>query len=376
MLKSRAKGRPAFTLIELLVVIAIIAILIALLLPAVQQAREAARRTQCRNNLKQLGLACHNYHDNFGTFPLSFDGTIQLISLPSGASTNPNWGSISWISAALPYLDQAPLFNQLSSLGAFSSPWGSYTTGGGYGNAQVQQLAMTVIPALQCPSNPQAKVNEGNPGALCYFNRGGFSDGGGGGGTGYKGARTDYVGNLGFVNSGWHDAPCARINGAQWSSPEWVTGYNVDWDNYQQWRGCFWHRGSARISDITDGTSQTIMIFEDHHWRYTKSEPSRMNRNVIWISPVSAVNNMSKKINSDNQSHGYGDNDTRGTSMSSTHTGGAHCIMADGAVKFLSENIDIGKGPDTGCGGTSPRTVGVQMAISTASGGDTVNTDF
>ncbi len=95
--KQRQRG---FTLIELLVVIAIIAILIALLLPAVQQAREAARRTQCKNNLKQIGLSLHNYHDVYNSFP---NGTV---STSAG-----NWG-ISWWARVLPYVDQAPLYNQ------------------------------------------------------------------------------------------------------------------------------------------------------------------------------------------------------------------------------------------------------------------------
>ena len=97
--------RRGFTLIELLVVIAIIAVLIALLLPAVQQAREAARRTQCKNNLKQMGLALHNYHDTYNGFP---NGNI--------ASAAGGWG-MSWYMRILPYVDQAPVFNKLTFSG-------------------------------------------------------------------------------------------------------------------------------------------------------------------------------------------------------------------------------------------------------------------
>src|SRR5438270_6004969 len=98
--------RRGFTLIELLVVIAIIAVLVALLLPAVQQAREAARRSQCKNNLKQIGLALHNYHDIFNLFPSASGGTDQ------GAKNNGD--RLSGIVMLLPHLDQAPLWNQIS----------------------------------------------------------------------------------------------------------------------------------------------------------------------------------------------------------------------------------------------------------------------
>src|SRR5689334_11131670 len=101
------KKRGGFTLIELLVVIAIIAILIALLLPAVQQAREAARQTQCKNNLKQLGLALHNYHDAFGRFPSS---AIWGVRLTTGPDTYGPYHH-TWLTALLPYLDQQNLFN-------------------------------------------------------------------------------------------------------------------------------------------------------------------------------------------------------------------------------------------------------------------------
>ena len=109
MVKSKWRG---FTLIELLVVIAIIAVLIALLLPAVQQAREAARRTQCKNNLKQIGLACHNYHDTAKQFPQNWSGR-GLSESVRGDWTN-SFGDFGWAVMALPYFDQAPLYNQFN----------------------------------------------------------------------------------------------------------------------------------------------------------------------------------------------------------------------------------------------------------------------
>src|SRR6202035_4809089 len=96
--------RRGFTLIELLVVIAIIAVLIALLLPAVQAAREAGRRMQCVNNLKQIGLALHNYHDAVGAFPPGF----LSVPGPDGDNSGPGWG---WASLALPQLEQGPVYN-------------------------------------------------------------------------------------------------------------------------------------------------------------------------------------------------------------------------------------------------------------------------
>jgi prepilin-type N-terminal cleavage/methylation domain-containing protein len=370
----RQKRRLAFTLIELLVVIAIIAILIALLLPAVQQAREAARRTQCKNNMKQLGLAMHNYLDTFGTFPHSYDGTLAVFNLGNGAQTNPSVGSISWISASLPYLDQAPLYNQLNQLNTFSTGWSLYSSGQGYGNPLVQTLSKTVIPGLLCPSNPQGKTNDANLSSLCYNGSGGFADGGGGGGTGYPGARCDYVGSMGFQKTGWHDVgenASHPNHGAPWSSSDWVTTYDTDWDS-NAFKGCFWNRGSARIASITDGTSNTIAAFEDHHWRQNKLAPSRFARNVAWISPISTLNNLSKKINTANYDNGYGDNDNRGSAMSSTHSGGAHAVMADGAVKFISENIDIGEGWGDNTRNPGVYKPGVQSAIATASYGDLV----
>ncbi|WP_417385328.1 DUF1559 domain-containing protein [Gimesia sp.] len=129
--------RRGFTLIELLVVIAIIAILIALLLPAVQQAREAARRSQCKNNLKQIGLAMHNYLDAFTTFPI---GGLKN-------SRGPNWRV-----GLLPYFDQAPAYNQVSYNASF------------WAHSGLQAVFKTLrVPGYVCPSSPHGFVNADVP---------------------------------------------------------------------------------------------------------------------------------------------------------------------------------------------------------------------
>src|SRR5437868_6781758 len=132
-----------FTLIELLVVIAIIAVLIALLLPAVQQAREAGRRTQCKNNLKQLGLGLQNYHDVYRTFPLGSR------SDPCGASAGTGtYGPSFWVGLT-PYIDQAALYNKFSFTGANSS----YQGGAAAGTANAAAAAGIAIQSMLCPSS-------------------------------------------------------------------------------------------------------------------------------------------------------------------------------------------------------------------------------
>lgn len=134
-----ASRRAGFTLIELLVVIAIIGVLVALLLPAVQQAREAARRAQCKNNLKQVGLALHNYHDVANRFPPESIWAFTPIG-----STTKQPRNYSWIVMLLPYVDQAPLYNSIN----FSLPiWGQVDTTG-------QTIVSRQLPVLTCPSDP------------------------------------------------------------------------------------------------------------------------------------------------------------------------------------------------------------------------------
>src|SRR6516225_1913698 len=183
------RGR-GFTLIELLVVIAVIATLVALLLPVVQQAREAARRAQCKNNLKQLALACHNYSEAFKQFPNNYDGRPL-------SESNGNWqqssGNFGWIVLALPYMDRAPLFNRFN----FSDQTGGNPSAGWTSQANTA-LATTVLPFLLCPSNPQPPLE--------IVDVAGCSGGGCFGGV--QVARTDYTGSMGFIAGDWRSCLC------------------------------------------------------------------------------------------------------------------------------------------------------------------------
>ena len=332
--------RSAFTLIELLVVIAIIAILIALLLPAVQQAREAARRSTCKNNLKQLGLAMHNYHDVHRIFP---NQNHRFLNAPVPAI--PGWnanstGGWSWIAMSLPFLDQTPLYNKLN----FS------VVGDRDHNSRGihQQLRETSLAVLLCPSASQInKVNGVAPGGV----------------NGYRwrlnsrGAVTDYVGSLGHIWGGWKDCgavPDALVNnalpglnlGTRGPSPgtPWVNG---EWANeWSRVNGVFNYGGGHRIAQITDGASNTIAIFENMHWK--GGAGAVFNHEIsdfaAWISPIGAVHNFRNPINNKKRAWLQGGNggDLRCESPSSYHTGGIHIVLADGAVRFLGENIDHG----------------------------------
>jgi len=310
-----------FTLIELLVVIAIIAVLIALLLPAVQQAREAARRTQCKNNVKQLGLAMHNYHDTHNRFP------INSLQWGSPAQT-PEWTATQHgteLTMILPYIDQAPLYNQIN----FTIPNAETIVVGG------KPIYDIVIPAFLCPTSTspdttgRAKTN--------YAPSMGAQRMDVNGGTGCPGLYPPH-GPLvdpqhaarGGNNGGGYFGTGAAGHGNTFT-PSQVSGMFS--------RAVY----SARMRDVSDGTSNTILMGEIRPECADHQNNGWFHNNSIWTATTPPIN-----FPTCPQSPPRADNchrwDTWNTSQGfkSEHTGGAHFLFCDGSVQFLSENIDYG----------------------------------
>jgi prepilin-type N-terminal cleavage/methylation domain-containing protein len=324
-MKSRqSTSRPGFTLIELLVVIAIIAILIALLLPAVQQAREAARRTQCRNNLKQFGLAIHNYHDVYQAFPLAKSG-------PNQASNR-----YSALVALLPYYDQSAAYNQITATP--NNPW----IGGAPNNVR-----MTIIKCPSAPSVPDPIAN------LPYSNyvfclgdvswslntfasiRGLF-------GNDYKFSIrdvTDGTSNTAMMS----EAIQAQNDGTGLTTNGFAAVSRI---NTQQPGPC---RATWINRQFTPGTTLTA-VDRVPGGRWSDGIPAITSFNTI-LPPNSAVCA-----------------DAAGVQgvlpPKSMHDGGVHLLLADGSARFISENIDAGN-VTAGPSQTGPSKYGVWGSLGT-----------
>ena len=315
---SVSKKMSGFTLIELLVVIAIIAILIALLLPAVQQAREAARRSQCRNNLKQLGLALHNYHETYGMFPIG--GTD--VASTSAWNAPPDIGMLARI---LPFMDQAPLYNQMDLSG--SLPASSYASTATHRRVPYQMLNGTPIRSLEiqafkCPTDP-------NNGPIAGW------------------AQSNYgisTGSQFFTSSG--SSSCQPFNTYAQKGGTGVN--NGNWgDTYDKNKlsGIGNRYGvTMRFQDLTDGSSNTVHFGETisgctHDFRTSWSSSHTVFSTVTPLNDFTTCptgygkapsNSACVAVNNYNYSKGF----------RSMHVGGVHFVFADGSVRFLSENID------------------------------------
>ncbi|MGQ0637069.1 MAG: DUF1559 family PulG-like putative transporter [Planctomycetaceae bacterium] len=304
--------RKAFTLIELLVVIAIIAVLIALLLPAVQQAREAARRTQCKNNLKQIGLAYHNYNETHGCLPLQALKNGWRDSPAGDLTPYPTWA---WSTMILPFIDQAPLYNQLNP--------GPVNLGDAVLNPTLLPLLQTPLQVYRCPSDTGPALNTERkfiaiiPGTEIYFARSNYPMSGGNGGN----------------DGACGDPNTVLFGGVLLSAP----------------------KTPVRFADITDGLSNTFFAGE---------RASSIRIGGTLLLPISAAafwpghSHEGLVPGGNNNTNQWG---VRGATMykmttgdqgtgaafmqpdncfSSVHVGGSHFLLGDGSVKFVNENIN------------------------------------
>jgi len=305
MLRTRRRG---FTLIELLVVIAIIAVLIALLLPAVQQARESARRTQCKNNLKQIGIALHNYYETVGVLPYATANAGQCV--PAGGTVTNHTG---WL-YLLPYFDQTALYGSFN----FNAATGNRNTNGGIlagggsivsGNAP---LTTKVLSALICPSDDGNKK--------------------------YTGADTTYGSGIANTARTSYGFSVSNANGC------------TLWDSESLASRCLFGYGSrSRLEDCRDGTSNTVAVSETTLEVYDGVTGSWACAQHVGLG-VQLVNPPNGKINQwiccSWTTPAYAPANTRKGrlgewgSPGSVHDGGLHLLLADGSVRFVSENID------------------------------------
>jgi prepilin-type N-terminal cleavage/methylation domain-containing protein len=320
--------RRAFTLIELLVVIAIIAILIGLLLPAVQKVREAAARSTCQNNLKQLALAVHNYHDANGTLPRN-GSPLHLLDSHNrgpqaqgtgccGGGATPRW---SWIAHTLPYIEQ----DNLARLG--NAPIGNMNTNTAGGPDAIGVIRTDLKP-LTCPSDvssPRLRTNGANLGTAAM--------------TSYKGVSGDNWGTdfFGATNDSSFSTP---YRNPTTGTPRQQNG--LEWGN-----GIFWRAdvrsGKMPITAVSDGTSNTFMIGEDMGIYCQWNE---------WAAPNGACGTVAIPPNVGNK---IGDPEigfstanpnmvnrwpTR-YSFRSAHSGGLSFALADGSVRFVRDSIPL-----------------------------------
>ena len=311
-LSARGCARRGFTLIELLVVIAIIGILIALLLPAVQKIREAAARIQCQNNLKQWGLAMHNYHDANNSF-------VYGSRLPTGSTNRQSWPPLLW-----PYVEQGNLFNQYDLKTGFYLPPNTQF------NGLNSPMAMT-IPLYYCPSD------RGGP-AYCK-------------GDMYWRGRGNYAINWGPVRQPY---PTGTPLPTAWAP-----------FGYTDFRTRTLPR-TVRLTDIKDGTSNTLLLSEvimhedsSPDWRGDMlNDDEQCGRFMTLDTPNSGIDQIVSASFCQNTPRLPCTVNANGKiSARSNHTGGVNVAMADDSVRFVSDTIPLA----------------TWQALSTANGGEVVN---
>lgn len=308
----RKRDSAGFTLIELLVVIAIIAVLISLLLPAVQMAREAARRSQCQNNLKQIGLALHNYHDVHKVFPPA--------AINMGSSDDTTWAynlnHTGW-AMLLPQLEQGPLHDAWNpSIASGNCNWnGAPVLGDPTQNAVIYS---TILPAFLCPSDAEGALQEPFSATGPYATSG-------------PSAPSSYVFSWGGLT--------------EYDVRPWGQNRNEKRDlpggGQVRVRGAFGHNGAARIADLKDGSSNSILVGEERQTKlsaaYTPIWGAARHVGTAGYIPMGAAAPYDGRMINDLWP-GY--EETYAWTFSSEHEGGAQFLMGDGSVQFVGENTD------------------------------------
>jgi prepilin-type N-terminal cleavage/methylation domain-containing protein/prepilin-type processing-associated H-X9-DG protein len=313
-----SSNRSGFTLVELLVVIAIIGVMVGLLLPAVQAAREAARRMQCSNNLKQIGLAIHNYESSYKALPAGCNG------VPNAAGTNFNGHGWTWHASLLPFIEQTTLYDAVQGPDGMGNELGGTTSG------KPLIVRDTDVSIFWCPSQPD--VSNGTQ-------KGGFQP-------------SNYNGNMGTrIGNGNDDCICTGV--ANLSDM-----LNNPW-GCMNGNGIFYVRSKTRFNDVIDGLTNTIFVSEvpDSGGDAMGGFSAGADRKAIFSgggdsNPPTEMTEFLIAAESNDPINGGAEE-----AAGSWHVGGAHFLMGDGSVRFLSENIDMK----------------TYQAISTRAGGETAN---
>ncbi|MGL4553052.1 MAG: DUF1559 domain-containing protein [Gemmataceae bacterium] len=304
--------RPAFTLIELLVVIAIIAILIGLLLPAVQKVREAAARMKCQNNLKQIGLAAHNYESARGFFPPGYFGAIPDLNTGEAGLNEAPLTGLSTLAVLLPYLEQTAIYQQLPPV-LYSEPTTPVANPGWWetGGDPAFTLSQTKISLFICPSDQETAPTK----SIAYhvFAQSDAT------GSASHGFYSFNGGPLGMAKTNY--AAVAGAAGARGSTNAASFGPNA---NLRKYAGIFTNRSKTSIVSISDGTSNTLAFGEGIAGR-VGTATDRYQWQWINVGPIPTLLNVLQAPDSGNAMFRF----------MSRHTGVVQFVMADGSVRAI-----------------------------------------